>query len=523
MSINLYTNTLINDLNLIDDEIDFIISKLSHFEPIVRRKFIDFLIKIFNECPKFENKIIISLIKCLKDDFWNIRMQIIGFLNDIILERAEFIKEFNNELDVLYDEEDKDVKWEILDFLFNLIIKTYSIKDFKSLVNSILNRNWIAQEKIIFLIGKLGIKKKDLIQPLTREIVLFLDHDDFLVNKAVSKAIKEIMEYHVKLFDDAFFSYLNDDTFDNIEAIENLLKFSIKKHGFLRFEYLFIHTTLIDIQFNITLTNILKKLYIRDPKFVDSLFSQLIIEMVKKFDLANYTKLRMLLKAVPQYDIYLNIYHQLNEAGKLEDFEAETLRKELIAFLSEVMPELSYLDLSEWLSLEIKKRAVNLDEICFKYNIHKSKITDVISILLKKNLISAKITENVLESIIPKSDINNDLLFLKQWKLIRKPQDFNSVIKLFIQIKNLSSEIITDLYIIIDYPKDIFKKKKKKELKNHIPKILGPNEAFLLKWNFKKHYDKEDNLKSRKLSIIALYKKKNKLHTIKKDLDILVI
>ena len=522
-AINLYITIINNDFNLINEEIDFVISKLSHFEPIVRRKFIDFLISIFNKNTNFENEIIRGLIGCLRDEFWNIRIQIIGFLNDIINQRPRFFRDFDKELEILYEEEDLDVNREILEFLLKLFIETYSIDEIKKLIHSITNRKWIAQEKIIFLIGKLGIKKKSLVKPMTKEIVLFLDHDDFLVNKAIFNSIREIMEYHVDLFDDAFFFYLNDEDFDNLEAIENLLKVSITKHGFLRFYYLFMSVTLLDMQVIITLTNIIKKLYVEDPKLVESLFSKLGNIVLKKIDVTIYTKIRMFLKAIPQYDIYLNIYQTANEIEKFKNFEADAFRKELLIFLSEMMPELDYSNLSEWLTLELKKRSLHLDEISFKYNIHRSKIMDILLMLLKKKMIRANISDNVIELIKPKRELKDDLLFQKQWKYIRRSKDFESIIKLYIQIKNVSSEKITNLHIILDYPRDLFIKEKSEHKNNNILKILDPEQQFILNWNFQKRFNESYGLKSNRLNVIALYKKGNRVYTIKKELEILLV
>ncbi|MBY9007418.1 MAG: hypothetical protein KGD63_11740 [Candidatus Lokiarchaeota archaeon] len=519
----MYINAINNNFNLINKEFNYILSRLSHFEQIVREKFIIFLINIFGKNPDFEKKIIIGLIGCLKDEFWNIRIRIMEFFNNIIDKRSKFFKDFDKELIILLEEEDLDVKWETLEFLFKYIIEMYSINEIKELINSIRNNNWVVQENIIFLISRIGIKEKNLIKPITKDIILFLDHDDFLVNKAIFNSIKEIMEYHVDLFDEAFFFYLNDDEFDNLEAIENLLKFSINKHGFLRFYYLFMTITLINIQITVTFTNIVKKLYLENPKFVESLFSQLGKIVLNKIDMNIYTKMRMFLKAVPKYHIYLDIYHTVNELEKFEDFEADSLRKELLTFLSEMIPELDYVNLSEWLSLELKKREIHIDEICSKYNIHRSKIMDILLMLLNKKMIEANISNNIVMSIKHIKKPKDDLLFQKQWKYIHKSKHFQSVITLFIQIKNISTDKIINLNIILDYPKDLFIKGRSDSKMDNIPKILNPGQNVILNWNFLKHFDESSGIISRRLIIIALYKKFNRIFTIKKELEILLI
>ena len=523
LSIKLYINIINNNSNLLNDEIDYILSRIKHFERIVREKFIEFLIDIFNKNPNYENKIIIGFIGCLKDEFWNIRIRIIEFFNNIIDKRSEFFRDFDEELKILLEEEDLDVKWEILEFLFKHIIGTYSPDNIKDLINSINKSNWVVQENIIFLVSKIGIKESNLIKPITKDIVLFLDHDDFLVNQAIFNAIKEIIEYHVDLFDEAFFFYLKDENFDNLEAIENLLKFSINKHGFLRFYYLFTTVTILDIQIMVNLTNIVKKLYLENPKFVESLFSQLGKITLEKIDMNIYTKMRMFLKAVPKYHIYLDIYHTVNQLKKFEDFEADSLRKELVAFLSEMIPELDYVNLSEWLSLELRKREIHVDEICSKYNIHRSKIMDILLMLLNKRMIEANISDNIVMPIKQIKKIKDDLLFQKQWKYIHRAKHFESVIKLYIQIKNISTDKIIDLQIILDYPKDLFIKGRSDSEMINIPKILNPGQNFILNWNFLKHFNENSGVFSRRLTVIALYKKLNKIFTIKKELEILLV
>lgn len=519
----MYINIIDNNSTLLNDEIDYILSRIKHFERIVREKFIEFLIGIFTKNPDYENKIIMGLIGCLKDEFWNIRIRIIEFFNNIIDKRSEFFRDFDEELKILLEEEDLDVKWEILEFLFKHIIGTYSTNKIKDLITSIKDHNWVVQENIIFLVSKIGIKESELIKPIIKDIVLFLDHDDFLVNQAIFNAIKEIIEYHVDLFDEAFFFYLKDENFDNLEAIENLLKFSINKHGFLRFYYLFTTVTILDVQIMVNLTNIVKKLYLENPKFVESLFSQLGKITLEKIDMNIYTKMRMFLKAVPKYHIYLDIYNTVNQLEKFEDFEADSLRKELVVFLSEMIPELDYVNLSEWLSLELKKREIHIDEICSKYNIHKSKIMDILLMLLNKRMIEANISDNFVMPIKQIKKSKDDLLFRKQWKYIQRAKNFESVIKLYIQIKNISSDKIIDLQIILDYPKDLFIKGRSDSEMINIPKILNPGQDFILNWNFLKHFNESSGIFSRRLTVIALYKKLSRIFTIKKELEILLV
>jgi len=523
LATDVYTNAIIKDMDLIDGEIDLIISKVVDFEPIVRNKFVDFLMTIFFNCSKYEKQIIKGLITCLRDELWRIRKKIIEFLNNLVSERPILIREFDKELDILFDEKDIDVIKEGLDFLLRLFIETYSIEDIKYLIKSIPDRDWIAQEKILFLIGKVGIVKKELIKPVLRDLVLLLDYDDFLVNKTMSKIIEEIIEHHVDLFDDTFFSFIRNDEIDNLEAIEQLLRFSIIKHGFERFYSLFKFITPLDEPIIITLNNVIRKLYDDHPKLIESLFSQLLKEILKNFNISNYTKLRMILKPNSQYKIYLICYNALNIKGVLEDPDLEKLRKELVSFLYESIPELSFQNLKIWLDSKLKKGQVTFDEICFKFHIHKYQLIEILKTLFKKKMLNAIIFNNTLELLKHAPTLKNDLLFLKLWKFIHRPEKLEYDLLLFVQIKNVSTEKITDLDIILDYPQDIFIKYENKEKSNKIPEILERNQRFTLNWMFQKRHDEIFNPKSSSINLITIYQKQGKTFSMTKKLDILLV
>lgn len=523
LATDVYTNTIIKDMDLIDGEIDLIISKVVDFEPIVRNKFVDFLMTIFFNCSKYEKQIVKGLITCLRDELWRIRKKIIEFLNNLVSERPILIREFDKELDILFDEKDIDVIKEGLDFLLRLFIETYSIEDVKYLIKSIPDRDWIAQEKILFLIGKVGIVKKELIKPVLRDLVLLLDYDDFLVNKTMSKIIEEIIEHHVDLFDDTFFSFIRNDEIDNLEAIEQLLRFSIIKHGFERFYSLFKFITPLDEPIIITLNNVIRKLYDDHPKLIESLFSQLLKEILKNFNISNYVKLRMILKPNPQYKIYLICYNALNIKGVLEDPDLEKLRKKLVSFLYESIPELSFQNLKIWLDSKLKKGQVTFDEICFKFHIHKYQLIEILKTLFKKKMLNAIIFNNTLELLKHAPTLKNDLLFLKLWKFIYRPEKLEYDLLLFVQIKNVSTEKITDLDIILDYPQDIFIKYENKEKSNKIPEILERDQRFTLNWMFQKRHDEIFNPKSSSINLITIYQKQGKTFSMTKKLDILLV
>ena len=520
LAIKIYTDSLIQNPTLFRTEAEFAISKLRHFEPTIREKFVDFLIRIYSEYPDFELHIIKGLILNLNDEFWNIRIKIVNFLNGVLMDRPQIIKAFDKELEILYEENDIDVIGEIHDFLLRLFIETYSLSDVEILIKSITNRDWISQEKIIKLIGKLAISKKDLIKPYTMDILILLDHEDFLVNKAIMETLKEIVKYHADLFDESIFILLNNDEIENMDAIEDLLEDSINHHGFTRFFQLFNFITLLDIQVIITMNSVIKKLYLNDPRVVETLFSDLIKEAIHTLNMPSYTKIRMLLKAIPQYDIYYNVHQTLNNLRVIDNFEAETLKLELLGFLSETLPELDYLHISAWLESELPRGPVSIEDLCSKFSIHPSKVLDILSVILKKKMLDAIISNNIIELVQNKADENDDVLFFKQWKIRRKPNLFEYQITLFLQIKNVTNNLLTDVNIFIIYPKDALEKNKPHQ---KFPITLEPNESFTTYWIFQRKREDFSEAKSRRLKVVTIYKKMGHLFTRTKDLDILFL
>ena len=393
-------------------------------------------------------------------------------------------------------------------------------EDIKGLLSKFPNMSWIAKEKVINLLGKLTIKKKELMKPFSEQMIKLLDNDDFLVIKAVFEALKEVVQYHADLFDETLYSLLNEDKIENIDTVEEILKFSIEKHEFSRFFDLFSKLSLLDIPVIVTLNNVIKKIYSDDPKFVESLFAQLIVEALKDYNITTYTKIRMLLKALPQYDIYYRIHQTLTDMGTLEDFEHETLRKSTLTFLGEVLPQMDYLDLSRWLESKLTEGPVSIDELCSRFNIHKSKIDDVLSIILKKSMINVEISDNYIETVKTKSNLNEDLLFLKQWKIKPPSKEIEYRLRLFLQIQNMTKERLTDLSIFLHYPKnDLIKKKKTIKF----PISIRANEKYVIDWEFKRKEEGKNNPISRRLNVIVFYKKTGRLYTVTKDLDILLM
>ena len=523
MVTKIYTNSIIKSTNLIKNETEDIISKVNSFEPSIREKIISFLIDIFSEMTKYEKQLLTGLINCLNNDLWDVRKKIIEFLSDIFIDRPRLISEFEKDLQILLEEKDIDVIKEGLDFLLKLYMKTYSVENLQDLVKSIPIRNWISQEKIFFLITQLGIKRKELIIPIAQDLVILLDHDDYLVYKSMKRCIRDIMDYHEDIFDDTFLLFIEDDAIENLEAIEDLIAYSILKNGFNKFFRLF-----RDISENVKahvriLNNIFKKIYKMEQPLAESLMSQLVNEVLKNLSDSNFIKLKMCLEQNHDYSISYIAHDILNNTGQLFNPEEENRRKELIEFLQDKIPELRFQQLKSWLDYRLQQGSVSIDELCKNFHIQKNQFIDILKRLVEEGFLNAVVKDDMIK---PKESINVsrfDIEFYKKWKVIQTPQDNEYKIHLSVQIKNISGKQLSNIKIIKDYPKNLLIEEinEKKEL--DIPDVIAPNDQLVFTWWFKKYYEKESNPISSNIKVIIIYQKDGNLFTIKKKLDILLL
>ncbi|MHA1334811.1 MAG: hypothetical protein ACTSPW_03565 [Promethearchaeota archaeon] len=274
----------------------------------MREHFLDFLLDNYNNYSEYKEIILDGIIKRLKDELWDIRLKVIDFLNNILNDNLELIRKYDNELEVLLEEEDVDVNREGLNLLLKIYLKTYAYDDIKNLIELFYKKEWVAQEKILYLLKELIIHKKNLIKPFFKNIILLLDYENFLVNISLIKNLKEIIEYHPDIFDEIFFSLINNDEIDNIESLEDIIEHSIIKHGFPRFLQLFSKIDFSNNQLIRFFNNIIKKLLIKEEKLIISYFSQLIKELIYNLNENDYIKLRALLRANPHYNLYFTIF-----------------------------------------------------------------------------------------------------------------------------------------------------------------------------------------------------------------------
>lgn len=522
LAIKIYINAIKNS-NLIQDELEFTLSKLKSFEPIIRGQLVSFLIEIFPKYPVLEEKILEGLIKCLSDDLWNIRMKIIEFLNDIFLEKIDIIINFKNELEIILEETDIDVLREGLDFLLRLYDETYSIADIRKLVKNIPQKNWNAQEKILYLIGKLGIKRKDLIIPIRKELVKLLDFNDYLVNNETQEVIEELLEYHPNLFDDVFFAYIRNDIIDNIGAIESLLRNSIITHGFIKFYSLFKNITDEGDQLIKPFNNIVSKMLGYHPALLINMFRNLIGKILKDLNYSDYKKLEMTLASNPHYDLYKESLEALNENGKLTNTKEEKRRIDLIRFLWENIPEFGFIKFSAWLNSVLKHDSIELEAICEKFNIQHQILIHILKKLVYKGLLNSPIEDDLILSEKSTQELKNDLIISKDWKTIQKRKEDEVKIKFTLHLKNNSGKIIENLQTTIFDPYQILVVQEIKKEKNYFPPQINHNQELELNWILKKYRTITNSPIASLLMIFVFYEIQGKLSTRNEAINILLL
>ncbi len=238
-AIEIYLHILRNSPELLAQEIIYCQEQVKNFDPIIRAKFIDFLIEMFTTNPELNVVIFLTLKDCMNDEQWKTRLKLVEFFRTTLQCQPDFIAQYNKDFLILLYEPDFDVLAEIIDFLYKLIDVTFTSEDMAFLISSISKNEWIAQEHSIWLLEKLGVQKPGLIQNYLMEILKLLDHDDIMVQKRISKAIDTIMDAHLAFFDDVIFNAINQETVDDMDELENLLKGSVENKGAKRFLYLF--------------------------------------------------------------------------------------------------------------------------------------------------------------------------------------------------------------------------------------------------------------------------------------------
>ncbi|MBD3350213.1 MAG: hypothetical protein GF364_01880 [Candidatus Lokiarchaeota archaeon] len=524
-SSDIYLKYISQNKNTFTKELDYAITQLSSFESIIREKFIDFFIAQYPWDKESTEKIIKGLIGCFKDELWQNRLKIVDFFNEILLEQSNILGKFKQEFKILLEETDLDVSYENLEFLFHYILETYSNEDFDELLSSLNDKNWYAQEKILWLTGKLGVKKPELLSDSKAIILSYLDHNDGLVQKKTSEIITEIVSTHNTYFDNEIFKLLQKDKLENLTMIEDIIKKSIVENGYNRFLQIYRKTSPVIETTLLCFISIVRSITSTHTEISYDIFNHLIQDIYKDFSQEDYLKLREIIEKIPRYDIYLILYEFLSTKGPLDDKKTDERRIKIINFMLNKMPELGYTRLADYLNDKLNNGGISLDKIATKFSMNSDSVLIIIQKLIKKGLVNAVINENMIERPIFKTSIKKapDLRLLKQWSILPKAKDGKSRIKLFVRITNIGDEDIDEIHLVMDYPAEFLKNLSTDgSLSRFIPS-LKQEKSEVVSWEFKstkKLY--EDPIVSG-IKIVIIYRKNNKVSSLTKKLDIIFI
>ncbi len=525
LAIDIYTKAIKKTPALILKEIDFCKEKISDFENIIRIKFIDFLIDLFplQSDPNIKTTIIKILLGRINDNVWKNRLKLMEFLNQQLKNNLELLRPFKVELLKILEEKDLDVANEGFDFLFNLINATFTPDDLFRLVEIIRGMDWIAQEKILSLIGQLGLVKSGMNKDALERMVILLDAEDHLLQQKTFETIQEIMTVHPEFFNEILILTIRDEKIEDIGAIERLLKCSVEMGGYNRFLELFQKFDINQKTLKHSFYNITKSLVNEKPALMEAIFRNLTNEILKNPDPEIFAKYIDCLNSTRNYDIYLICYNLLTEHGPFPEVKNEEQRVNSLQFMLNAVPELGFLNLSTWLKEQLKNGPVAINELCQKFSMKRDNVMKVLKKILKQGLVEAIIVEDKIElsseeMVSPKED----LLLQKRWQVHQVPEEKTADVTFFIKLTNTLKSPLSNFNIFLVYPQDTLvmtKKSKSLQLKNTMP----PGESMIVSWTFHRKGNEKGDARASFVKLVVIYLKEGRVSSLSKKMDVLLL
>ena len=527
LALDILTISMKNDSNLLLKECEFCKDLVKHKNSIIRSKIVELYSGVYHSVKnETREQIFNAMLSTLADPYWFIRLKSIEFFNKILNLDNKLVSRYKKEFLVILDERDLEVIGEILDFTYNLFLRTFKPEDIIDLVHSIPNSGWYKQEKILSVLGKIGKEHSEFVKPIIEDLVLLVDQDDNLLQKKAISTIIEISEGFPTLFDKILFKELKNEQFDNIIGIEEILRISIEKYSIKRFLQLFgLFSPISDKNILNNFISILNKINKNKNSLIRTIFIELTKYILENLTLENYLKYEETITAFPKYEIYLDCYTILVESSELESIENEKRRKELISHLLSLMPELGYLKLSLWINKKLRNGDIAIESLIDKFGINNENLMEIIQGLIEKNILDAVIIDNKIQKATALSIFEEkpNILFLKQWKIRLLKEENSQEIFLHIKLKNITKETIKNLRIMLKYPKELFILSDEHKTKKIIKKLLVTDEDFMFSWKFLKKEKTSIINKTTSVKIVVMYIKSGKMYTLNKKLDILLL
>lgn len=525
-AIDVYLKGLSNNPDLLLIEIDFILTKLNEFEPVIRTKILEFFITLFPW--KFnldlQNKIMVAIYNRTEDTHWEIRLKVIEFFEKLIQENPDLLLPFKDNVKNLLAEPDLDVSREIMDFLYHYILKTYTKQDMTELFNTIYNKDWIIQEKILRIVSKIGSYDQNLILDILEGLIKLLDYNDVYLQREASLTIESLMNLYPELFDEILFSYYLQEKIENLNEIEVLLAKSVIEHEYPRFQQIYMRFTPV-IQSSINLiVNILKYINNISPKIAENIFAALLDDFFKIISHEETYKLKALLEKIPHFNLYSICYEKLFKKEPFKEKEKELDRLDLISLLLSKIPELSYVEMKNWLKQQLEVKDVELNMICEKFNIKHDQVIEILQNLNKKGLFEGLIYDDKIHktSIDKILEYKPDLFFYKKWDINPQPNNQYNI-KLMINIKNITETSLKNINLILNYPEHILKIIGNEYSNIFSFKELATNSSETIIWTFRKNDNKIQEPQQSTVNLNIFYLKNQRLFNMVKKLDILIL
>jgi hypothetical protein len=524
-AIDVYLEFLKRNPEMLKNELNFCIKNSQSFDPIIRERIIDFFIDDFPLLKTdYQEEIVDALMACLQDSMWRIRIKLVSFFKMLLECQSQILLPRKKDFLIMFYESDLDVLAENMDFLYDLIEKLFDHDDLVNIFNSISKLEWIAQEHILWIIGRLGRNHHQFIAYFIPDLIKLLDHIDPLLQKCVMNTIVEILDVQPALFDDAFFTALKDESIENIDAIEHLILESILQTGEKRFLQLFIQYADWGEGVIRSITNVIKRLDKIDFKLAEASMKD-ITRLVRQ-DFPIYTKAYIaFLSKIPYYNLFLIAYKMLQEDIFAYEYEFEHFRQQIVDFLLKHMPELGYYNLASWLQKQMKNGAVAVQDVCEKFNFTLEKLTQILQDLLLKGVFEAQIIDNMILPPIQQEEFTSsqgELTYLKKWEIRSNEFSNRPDVYFYIKIENNTTDKIEQLNAIMVNPADIIVEEDQLSSTIQFRDELLPKANTTMVWKFQKREDLH-SAKASYIKLVFMYQRKGVLNSTTKKIDLFAL
>ncbi|MHA1819721.1 MAG: hypothetical protein ACTSU2_06435 [Promethearchaeota archaeon] len=531
---------------LIGEEFTYCIELLKTNDPLIRRFIIEIFINYFSYVSNDYKKSIVNiLLNGLQDDYWANRLEIIEFYIRYFEEYSDLFKDIHLEFEKYLDEIDIDISRELTDLFYKIVKKHYSHEEFANLIKSIKGREWPAQEKILTIVGIIAYEDINKIKELRKDIVNYLDHDDYLVQKKTKSILMTILSKHPNFFDEIFFEYINKDLIDNIEDIEDLVIFTIREFGVPRFLTIFEQISPLIISNLQFIRDIIKKLLKIAPKLFTKCVQQLTSMVIEQEYDEDFIKLKDILSYVKNYNFQLIVYEYLSSQREIKDIKKIKNKKnqsinentliikrnerieELINLLLRHYPTLGYLKLSIWIKEQLKYNPIPVDTICQQFNIEKEEFFKILQLIMEKNLINIRVVNDKIYNIHDREasfQIKRleHINVLRKWQITLAKQSGEVLISLLVKIENISEQVINHVSLMIEFPKDSLVPANNDFKTTIFLDNLEPSKNKIFSWKFKPAPTSIRIPKAESVKLVILYMREKEFYTIEKIMDLLI-